>query len=69
MTIRRNRHLILALGKAAFALSTVMLCLLGRVPLGPTALSGVDFCLGVLFCLAFRVTPPFARAETRPRSG
>jgi hypothetical protein len=46
-------------GKTTLAASTVMLYLLGRVTLAPTALSGVDFCLGVLFCLAcIRTAPP-----------
>jgi hypothetical protein len=61
--------LLAALAKVTFALSTVMLWLLGRVSLGPTALSGVDFCLGLLFCLAFRATPPLARTEPRSAPG
>jgi hypothetical protein len=61
--------LLVALGKVTFALSTVMLYLLGRVPQGQTALSGMDFCLGLLLCLPFRLTPPLARTERGPRSG
>ena len=60
----RPAMLLAALGKLVFAASTGMLWLLGRVAPAPTALSGVDFCLGVLFCLAFWWTPPPARAES-----
>jgi hypothetical protein len=44
-----------------------MLYVLGRVAVFPTALSGMDLCLGVLFCLAFRWTAPIERAPVGPR--
>jgi hypothetical protein len=60
----RPAMLIAAFAKGTFVASTGMLYLLGRVSAAPTALSGVDLCLGILFCLAFLWTAPARAAGT-----